>query len=358
MKFKKKDIAPVLAVLTGATDLLRPQHKYVKIKFNEDHARFTLFSGFGISIADVPGETFGRTFTGVYSVNLLNSYIKSMDDEDEVIFEKDKLILPFAEYIFDPFMLELDNEESFLKKIGEPDFTETIKCVGSLDIAENFSSTSVTGMGAVVLFKEHVVASDRRVSCIIKSGQTVENPITFSSNFIKILKMMKIAEFDITQYTSGTLVFYRITVNNVNFYLKKPNCSVEDYSDDKFKVKYEHNGYVVVDRLILQKALGRMSMAVSENPDTRIYLRVNQDILQIENRDHSRSKEIIKVKAKYEAENIELAVSCRMLLLLVNNIKPFGNDVYVYLPTEADAPVLKLETEQHNAKFVQAGLIG
>lgn len=359
MKFKKKDIAPVLAILSAATDLLRPQHKYVKIKFNEDSAKFILFSAFGISIAEVPGETSGRTFTGVYAVNLLNSYIKSMDDdEDYVTFEKDKLILPFAEYTFDPFMLEVDNEDSFLKKIGNPDFTETVKCVSILDIAENFSSVSVNGMGAVVLFKDHVVASDRRISCIVNSGQVVENPVVFSSNFVKILKMLKVSEFDITQFTSGNLKFYKIEVGRVNFYLKKVDCSVEDYSQDKFKVKYEHEGYAVVDRLVIQKALGRMSMSVSENPDTRIYLKVSGENLYIENRDHSKSKEIVKIKAKFSVDEAELAVSCRMLLMLVNNIKLFGNDVYLYLPSKEDAPVLKLETEQHVAKFIQAGLIG
>lgn len=358
MKFKKSDLTRVLSVLSSATDTVRPQHKYVQIKFGDDKAEFFLSSSFGVCTAEVSGTSTGKKFTGIYAVNLINSYIKSLnDDEDEVIFEKNKLILPFAEYTFESFMLEMDNRDDLLKG-DNVIFIEKVSCIPILEVAESFASASVTEMNKVMIYGDKVVASDRRVSCIINTDKSVGHTLQISVPFIKILRGLKISEFQISCCEVKGVEFYKVEVDKVKFYMRITDSNVDDYSKDEYKSKYEHDDYIVVDRAVLYKALGRMSMVVTDNPDTRIYLKVQGDKFYIENRDHSQSKEIIAIKAKFVNHDVDVAVSCRMLLSLTGNLKFFGNDVYVYLPKSGAAPVIKLETEQHNAKFIQAGLLG
>lgn len=360
MKFKKSEICDVLAILSAATDTVRPQHKYVKIKVDKEKATFVQFSTFGICIAEVHGESTGKNFTGTYSTILLNSHVRSIEDDDEfIILENNRLILPNAEYTFEPLMIELNDENSFLKNNSNASiqFSQTVNCVNFIDIAQNFASAQIRGMDCVLLTGDKIIASDRRISCIIKNSQELEYSFHIQINFIKILKSLKIDEFLIESCASGNLNYFRLNIKNVNFYVHKSTCAVEDYTIDKYKAKYEHSNYVIVDRLALQKALSRMSMVVSENPDTRIYLKVDGENFNVENRDHSKSKEKIKIKAKFGKFDVDLAVSCRIMIMLVNNCKSFGNEVFVYFPDKGGPPIIKLETEQHLSKFIQAGLI-
>jgi hypothetical protein len=308
-----------------------------QITSDENNLIFSQQSDKGFLITEIPFKVEQIKYN--FDTSIFVALIKSLKDDTEIVITEKGIEFSGSKYDIKNYDILFEDINIFLNQVkNNSDEVINLADIDKFQYVKN--SIGGEGLNTVVYQSKYFVTSDRNFTSFVKTSFDYKKDFYFSSDLIILFNIMNIKEKDINVYNE----FYSCKIDNTYILIMNKNYIIPNMFDENIMQIYNHPFKFEINKQELKTILDRMSIVAKQNKETRIYLELEKDKLNVKNIDSNFACESIEATIDSEIKDIKIPISNFYLSKILNNLS--GNIISIYSDVDINSmKVIKIMDE-------------